>query len=193
MTKTNESFELGNASEKLFFEMARRRKYAIRKSNKQQNIYDHIDVFIERNNVKKSIDIKSQKRETRHSTIQDDWHVLEFIAVTYPITNEVQLKNAFFNPLSPDFTIGSNRKGWLYGKCTHIAFELNYSFVLVKRETLLKLSSELIDFTKYVSHSKDAKYCVFSRKNRGDLISYIHKNDFFDIADEIWIKPIILT
>jgi hypothetical protein len=193
MTQKVDTHIQGMVAEDTFLKMAKKREYSITIATKNQNIREHTDVYISKNNVLMAIDIKSAKRENRLGQIQDEWHVLEFIAVTYPKSNYITLNKTLFDPLVPDFSIGSGRNGWLYGKATHIAFELQYVFLIVPRINLIHFSSENIEFSKFVQYPQQAKYCVYSRDGRGDLISYIHKKDLYHLSTEKWHKPILLN
>lgn len=194
MINKNESFERGNQTENLFVHIAKQKNYKIQYASKDENINKHIDVYVLDSSRKYAVDIKAQKREKRNLIIQDEWHVIEFIAVHSSVANNKNIEDdSIFNPNNPDFSIGSNRPGWVFGKADIIAFECNHVFLLVDRLALLNKTKTLIDFSKKVKNSVDAKYCVFTRKNRGDLISYIHKKDLEQIVFEKWFKPIDLT
>ena len=192
MTQKVDTHTQGMAAEDTFIKMAKRRDYSTTLATKNQNIREHTDVYITKNNVSMAIDIKSAKRENRRGQIQDEWHVLEFIAVTYPKSNYITIQKTLFDPLLPDFSIGSGRHGWLYGKATHIAFELQYVFLIVPRINLMQYSAEKIIFSKFAQFPQQAKYCVYSREGRGDLISYVHKKDLYHLSSEKWYKPILI-
>ncbi len=185
----NQSFTTGLAAEQEFVQLARKKKMNVRLATKRENIEDHIDVHL---NDFISVDIKSLKRTYRGGIQQDEWHPIEFIAVTYPATNISNINGEILNPLHPDFSIGSKRKGWLYGKAQYIVFELLYTYLFVKRLQLIDLCCEKINFQKYVNHSNDAKYVMYTRKNRGDLISFVNKQDLCSIATTKWYKRINL-
>ena len=182
----------GEAAEQVFVKMAEKRNYSIKHATRNQNIREHTDVYISNGEKSMAVDVKSAKRENRLGEIQDEWHVIEFIAVTYPKSNYITLKKTLFNPLLPDFNIGSGRNGWIYGKATHIAFELEYVFLIVPRINLINFSADKINFSTFAKQPQQAKYIVYTRNGRGDLISYIHKNDLSHLSSEKWLKPIKL-
>jgi hypothetical protein len=191
MIKQDNSYVMGVSAEQEFIRLARRKNYEVKIATKNQNIKEHIDVYIT-NEKTYAIDVKSQKRTQRLGNIQEIWHPIEFIAVTYPLSNVSQINKKIFNPILPDFSIGSGRPGWLYGNATHIAFELQYVFLFVERINLIRLCSEKINFQKFAEKSHQAQYILFTRKDRGDLISFVHKNDLLSISTEKWYKPIVL-
>lgn len=93
-----------------------------RRSSREQDMFDHIDIFA----GSESYDVKSlKKKSSRDNKVSPDivW---------------VELKNV------------RGKSGWLYGKATRIAFELEKEFILVNRE-MLKAVTESLIINKFVS------------------------------------------
>lgn len=113
-----ERYRRGNNAEILFVNsmLGINPNSKIVKATKEQDMFDHIDYFVDGI----SYDVKSLKK----------------VSARDQNTNEnivwVELKNVRGN------------KGWLYGKCDRIAFELNKSFALVDREDLVRVVEKLI-------------------------------------------------
>jgi len=178
----------GAYAERSFSVVAERNRWSIEPSTNASNIHHHIDYTITKNATSYTVDVKSMKTQERsRGVIQDAWHVLEFIAVTYPSYRHANFSPPF-NPLSPDFSRGSGRAGWLYGNADLVAFEHKTIWLFVERKKLISLAAELIDFDTVAKNARSAQYTLYSRPKRGDLISYIHSYDLYSIRRGIWKK-----
>lgn len=73
--------------------------------------------------------------------------------------------------------------GWLYGDCTHFAFERESFFQLVKKFDLINLVDDLVDRECMVDSPKDCMYKMYSRKKfgRDDLLTKIDPQDLYKI------------
>lgn len=111
---------------------------------------------------------KSSRDEDRHMHI-DYWHDDQGVDVkgnNLPDEIWVELKNVKGN------------HGWLFGEATSIAFDMPElaAFVVVDREELKDYCKEHVDFDGIVCKSQAYKKC-YSRKDRGDLITYLVLDD----------------
>jgi hypothetical protein len=160
-----DSFALGARSEERFKKIALHKGFSCRPSTKEENIKAHIDYFLSFENLFFSVDVKSFKRISRSSKTFDlDWVVVE-------------LKNVLGN------------KGWLYGGANVIAFEREFDFLLVGRNFLKNFVESLNINPKLVSSSDLAKYRLYQRRGRKDLITYIKSSDLLKIQGiKIWKK-----
>lgn len=178
----------GTYAEHSFATVAERYRWTITPSSNADNIHNHIDYTITKGSTSYTVDVKSMKtRERSMGVIQDAWHVLEFIAVTYPSYRHATYSPPFL-PLSPDFSRGSGRAGWLYGNADLIAFEHKATWLFVERKNVITLAAELIDLATVAKNARSAQYLAYSRPNRGDLISYIHSYDLHSIRYGLWKK-----
>ena len=85
--------------------------------------------------------------------------------------------------------VRSYDRGWLYaGKSDLIAIERRTSFLIVKRNDLIKLSEKLIDKTSRVFSARNAKYKIYQRTGRPDIISMIEIEKLKTIEWDIWQK-----
>ena len=98
--------------------------------------------------------MKARKRTSRNSnSYSDDWIWIEF-------------KNVI------------GKDGWIKGKADFIAFEFENNFLIVKRAELRELCKKLIKDTKTrVTKAKDAKYLLYTRHGRKDLVTQIKRRD----------------
>jgi hypothetical protein len=82
-----------------------------------------------------------------------------------------------------EFKNVQGKKGWLYGDCTHIAFERPKGFILVKRTDLVTLCDNLVDKSIMVDSAKDSLYKMYSRTKWGrhDLLTTILPKDLLTI------------
>jgi len=180
----------GKYTEHLFVSSANAYHWNATPASERENIHNHVDYTITKNATTYKIDVKGMKSLERNSPIQDTWHTLELIAVVWP-----SHKNATyippFDPLNPDFSVGSGRKGWLYGSADYIAFERKHLWIFVRPRTLVQWCAEHVDFNTISLNAKNAQYCVYSRPRRGDLFTYIPSDELERLAIARWKKEIV--
>lgn len=75
------------------------------------------------------------------------------------------------------------KTGWLYGDCTHFAFERAKGFIMVKRDDLIELVDKLVDKETLVDSPKDCLYKTYSRTKWGrkDLLTLLKSADLLKI------------
>ncbi len=138
--KFEKSQKEGDEAQDLFIEVAQARGYKVDKAPDYIDMYDHIDLFLEKNGAKATVDVKNWKRTGgRHGPIQDENVYIEF-------------KN-----------VGGYR-GWIYGEADLIAFRRKAGFMLVDRVKLLKYCTSVIDPTSYAS--SPTLYKMYRRHDR---------------------------
>ncbi|AFZ45287.1 hypothetical protein PCC7418_3168 [Halothece sp. PCC 7418] len=164
MNRWEQSIKEGNKSEKTFLKLAVRRGYQVLKSSKQQDINEHWDYEITKNDATYKVDVKAKKRISRQDkTVQSEEIWIELHSVR------------------------ANNKGWLYeSKANLLAFELEDGFLLVKREDLINLVNKIVNFDEQVSLAKDALYKVYSRRDQVDKITRIRAEDAKGIQFDYW-------
>ena len=171
--KNGECSKRGLSAEEAFKALAEKRGYSIQDSTVAQNKRGK-DVYITKDGVTISVDVKSQKKLSRRDkNTSDEWTCLE-------------LTNTHGNP------------GWLApGKADFIAFEKPDCFVISKtvplREWLVNESpaKESIASKDYVEYSRQAKYKIYrrSRFNRMDEMVYAKIEDISALdTSSIWEK-----
>tara|TARA_Y100000593_G_C4319314_1_gene342837 strand:+ start:2814 stop:3374 length:561 start_codon:yes stop_codon:yes gene_type:complete len=170
----------GSKAESNFSELARGKGWQIEETTKRQNMFAHIDFILKREPAKNSlqimsVDVKSRKKTSRKDAhFNDDWIWLEF-------------KNV------------QGKDGWLSGNATHIVFERENEFVLVPRESLKTWAKEEIKSRNNVTrltikckakNSKDARYKLYTRYGRQDLLTQVNYQDMISSISniEIWNK-----
>jgi len=149
----------GRISEKLFQQIAERRGWTTRFSTKEQNLYDHWDIAISKDNQIYKVDVKSRKT-TRE--VDEEWVWIEFIGIT-------------------------GETGWLYGNADLFAFERIDCFLIVNKKKLIALTKDKVDFNRKANNSSDAKYCLYTRKGRNDLLTKVEVYEIEKIAT-VWSK-----
>ena len=143
------SAKTGSAAERKFEKICKKRGYKVTKANDDQNMHEHWDYKVEKNKGPKLVDVKAAKKISRgDKDVSYDW-------------TWVEIKNVHGNA------------GWLKGKADCIAFGQKDHFLIVQREELRVWCKEKINLKKKVSNTKDAKYNLYSRKGRKDLLSLI--------------------
>ena len=161
-----DSLEIGDNAEEMFKKIAIKKGWSIQEATQRQNIDEHWDFLIWCNSEKYRIDVKAMKRMSRKDPgVQDIWLWVELHGVR------------------------SYDRGWLYaGKSDLIAIERRTSFLIVKRNDLIKLSEKLIDKTSRVFSARNAKYKIYQRTGRPDIISMIEIEKLKTIEWDIWQK-----
>lgn len=104
----------------------------------------HIDYFV---SFKGAVDVKARKRINRSGGTQDEYVWIEFVGNT-------------------------GKAGWLYGACTHLAFERERDFVVVPRKDLAALCEYLVEDT-IVDSPEEAHLNRYQRKGKKDQCSLI--------------------
>ena len=154
----DDSIKRGAKAESEFVTACWKKSYQATKSSKNQDMFDHIDYWVEsKNGDLKGFDVKARKRTSRNSKdYTDDWIWIEF-------------KNV------------QGKKGWIKGKADFIAFELENAFLIVNREELRELCKKLITDTETrVTSAREAKYLLYTRNGRKDIVTQIKLSDIKD-------------
>lgn len=164
--KNGLNLKQGLQAEHLFAQIARAKGWEIYEPSSYQDINEHWDMEIRKGEESYKVDVKAMKRLNRsNSAPQDEWHWIELHGVR------------------------KNDEGWLYGgKADLIAFETKSSFIIVKREDLIKFIEDKVDFSTKVSSSYDAKYKIYQRKNRYDKLTLVKTDDLRKIKWNEWEK-----
>jgi hypothetical protein len=136
--------------------------WKISASTKEQNIDEHWDFLIEKENQVYKVEVKSEKRiERRDGESQGN-----FIWV--------ELRNV------------RGKVGWLFGKADLIAFETANSFVFVQRRDLLAVVNQKVDLVAKVKSAKDALYKIYTRNGRKDKLTLLPIRDIEPIVFMKW-------
>lgn len=163
-----DSLELGNTAQETFKNIAIQRGWKVIRATGEQDISEHWDCTIIKDSTgeKLHVDIKALKRLSRwDECVQEEWVWIEFHGVR------------------PD------DRGWLFGGNADLfAFERKDDFVIIKKDTLQYLVNSLIDKSKRVLKASEAKYKIYSRQGRPDLISMIEMKHVERECWEIWPK-----
>lgn len=156
--------EIGNKAEELFLRILDSKGFSYQKSNQNQDINEHWDYLIEKDGISWKVEVKARKRIQRtDKNVQDDWIWIELHGVR------------------PD------DRGWLYGsKADIIAFEMEDSFIIVKRDELIKLVEQVVDFNSQVNSANDARHKIYQRSGRSDKITLIESEKLRTIALAEW-------
>ena len=159
--------EMGEKAEDVFARIAAQKGWKVTTASNYANINDHWDFLIQKGAERYRVDVKGMKRFSRYDPgVQDNWIWIELHGVR------------------------EHDRGWLYdGKADLIAFEKKGSFVVVRRDDLIKLVEQLVDMNTTVHSAKDARYKVYSRPGRPDRITMIETEKLAGIRWDEWPKP----
>ena len=159
-----DSLELGEHAENLFILLAVKLGWKISASTQQENIHDHWDYLIEKDDKQYKVEVKSKKRINRTDAREQN----NFIWV--------ELQNV------------RGETGWLFGKADLIAFEREKAFLFVKKPDLLKTVNKKVDLVAKVKIPKDAVYKIYKREGRKDKLTLLPMNDVEEIKYMEWEK-----
>jgi hypothetical protein len=160
-----DSLELGENAEHLFILLAVNLGWKISSSSKAENIDEHWDYLIEKENNNFRVEVKSRKRVSRNDEkLRTD--------LTWVEIHGVRPKDT----------------GWLFGKADLIAFEREKSFLMVKRLDLLALVNKKVDLVAKVREPKDALYKIYTRVGRKDKLTLLPTRDIDEIKYDEWNK-----
>ena len=158
------SYKEGRVSERKFADIAIQKGFNVKKSSNKQDIFDHIDYFLYKDDQAISFDVKAQKRISRSGSINSErvW---------------IELTNV------------NGNDGWIDGKQDCIAFEFPESYIVVNRLSLREYVYSIINFNlPVVSSSYEAHYRIYQRRGRRDRITTINKEDLLKVKHRIWYK-----
>jgi len=161
--KDGQSLESGLRAESEFQILAESKGWRVAKSNRDQDIFEHWDFLITKGEKCRRVEVKSAKKINRRDvSVQSEWFWVEFRGV--------------------------RDEGWLNGKADVIALERETEFWIVRRTDLKKRAERLVDKLQTASSSAEAKYKLYQRKNRRDLISLIEFSKIEDLDKAVWEK-----
>jgi hypothetical protein len=157
---TGRAFELGKNAEDGFVTLMSSKGWQVEPSTTQQNMIEHFDYIIAKDDRVLKIEVKAEKRiSSRDENTQSEWVWIEFQAV-------------------------NGSPGWLYGNADYIAFQRDGVFHFANREKLVEVAEKLTKM-EYVSRSVDAKYRYYRRFKRNDLLTLIQFSDIIGICEEL--------
>jgi hypothetical protein len=162
-----DSLELGNTAQETFKTIAVKKGWEVLPASQEEDITEHWDYMIRNSGGERfHVDIKALKRLNRwDESVQAEWVWVEFHGVR------------------------SDDSGWLFGgKADLFAFERKGDFVIIKKDTLQYLANSLVDKSNRVEKASEAKYKIYSRQGRHDLISMIEMKHIARECWEIWSK-----
>ncbi|MFN8383618.1 MAG: hypothetical protein U0V02_16855 [Anaerolineales bacterium] len=159
-----ESHELGDRAEGLFILLAVKQGWKVSASTREQNIDEHWDYLIEKEDQVFKVEVKAEKRIERSD------HDLQSKFIW------VELRNV------------RGKVGWLFGKADLIAFEREKTFFFVKRLDLLATVNQKVNLVAKVKSAKDALYKIYTREGRKDKVTLLPSHDVESIQFMEWMK-----
>ena len=159
-----DSLELGEHAENLFILLAVKLGWRISTSTQEENIHDHWDYLIEKDDKQYKVEVKSKKRISRSDANEQNNFVW------------VEIQNV------------RGETGWLFGKADLIAFEQEKTFLFVKKPDLLKTVNKKVDLVAKVKNPKDAVYKIYKREGRKDKLTLLPMNNIEEIKFMEWEK-----
>ncbi len=159
-----DSLELGEHAENLFILLAVKLGWRISASTQEENIHDHWDYLIEKDDKQYKVEVKSKKRISRSDANEQNNFVW------------VEIQNV------------RGETGWLFGKADLIAFEQEKTFLFVKKPDLLKTVNKKVDLVAKVKNPKDAVYKIYKREGRKDKLTLLPMNNIEQIQFTEWEK-----
>lgn len=158
--------ELGQTAEEIFARIAIQRGWEIKPASAGENIDDHFDYRIRNGQEAYRVEVKGKKRIHRADAGTQE----EFVWIEL---HGVRIHDA----------------GWLFGKADLIAFQMNTSFRIVKRQNLIALVCKLIDYKSKVNSPQEALYKTYSRAGRSDILTMLRYEDLKQVLWAEWEYP----
>lgn len=159
-----DSLNLGDKAEETFILLAVKTGWKVSASSKEQNIDEHWDYLIEKEDQIFKVEVKAEKRLQRADEAQQE----KFIWV--------EIRNV------------RGKVGWLFGKADLIAFEKEKTFFFVKRLDLLAIINQKVNLVARVKSAKDALYKIYTREGRKDKVTLLPAQDIESIKFMEWKK-----
>ena len=157
-----DSLEIGEHAEHVFILLAVELGWKISASTGDENIDDHWDYLIEKDDTNYKVEVKGKKRINRN----DEGEQSDF--------TWVELRNV------------RGKAGWLFGKADLIAFEKGTSFLFIKRLDLLALVNKKVNLVAKVKTARDALYKIYTREGRKDKLTLLPTSDLDPIIFMEW-------
>jgi hypothetical protein len=158
--------ELGQTAEDIFAKLATERGWEVKPASAGENIDDHFDYRIRKEKELYKVEVKGKKRIQRaDASTQEELVWIEL--------HGVRIHDA----------------GWLFGKADLIAFQMNASFRIIKRQDLVALVCKLIDYKSKVDSPKEALYKTYARAGRSDILTMLRYDDLKGILWAEWDVP----
>jgi hypothetical protein len=150
--KYGKAFEIGKNAEEGFVTLMESKGWKITPATRDQDMIEHWDFLLEKEETKIKVEVKSEKRINRgDNETQSEWIWCELQNVRGDI-------------------------GWLYGKSDYLAFQRGDKYHFINRETLVGIVESLIK-SEYVTQAINAKYKMYRRHGRNDLLTMINFAD----------------
>lgn len=160
-----DSLEMSLSSSELFLEAGKKHGWTCVEATREQDMNEHWDYRIFFSNVTPRVELKAMKRMSRSGEVQDTWAWIELHGVR------------------------KWDKGWLINsKADYICFERKNKFEFYDRLELLERVMQLIDLTDWVTSAKKAKYKLYSRESRPDILTMIEFSKLQDLIRFTWKK-----
>ena len=170
----------GMLSECFFKGIAKHNGWDVKPSTANQNMRDHIDFFIIKDNETFTVDVKSIKKAQKDDqNLLTDWTWIEII-----------------NPIG--------RVGWAFGNVDMIAFEQPNDFVLIKLEDIQEILNTKVKSTKelekmikngyikqkgeWVSSPQMARYKFYCRQGKKEILTMVEFKLIREKAFMVWSK-----
>lgn len=142
--------------------------YSWRFSDDKEDMYDHVDYWLNGGGGEFGVDLKSMKKINRSDTSTQSEKIW------------VELMNV------------RGEKGWLLGKSEFICFEQPHHFLFVNRKELLLHVLRILkeNGNKKVDTASEAEYNWYQRAGRKDKITIIKFSDLFLCKNLFLIKKV---
>jgi hypothetical protein len=149
----------------IFLKEAKAREWTVVKASRAEDIKEHWDWKLLKNDNTLKVDIKSLKRIDSTKEPDDSMICLEYTNVNGDI-------------------------GWLRGKADYIAFLLKEGYIFVPRQILLDYSNTVINWNGKLTPSPKTKlpHTIYQRSqwDRKDIVAYITKKELISISTAMW-------
>lgn len=160
-----DSLEMSLASSELFLRAGKNHGWICVEASREQDMNEHWDYRVFFGDISSKVELKAMKRMSRSGEVQDTWAWIELHGVR------------------------TWDKGWLINsKADYICFEREECFEFYHRLELLERVLNLVDLTNWVTSANKAKYCLYSRANRPDILTMVEFSKLQELIRFTWRK-----
>lgn len=161
-----DSLEMSLSSSELFKKAGKAYSWLITEATREQDMNEHWDYMIWlADEIQEKVELKAMKRMSRSGEVQDTWAWIELHGVR------------------------AWDKGWLINsKADYICFERKDRFEFYRRLGLLERVMRLVDLTDWVTSAGQAKYKLYSRETRPDILTMVEFSKIKDLISFTWKK-----
>jgi hypothetical protein len=153
------------SSSQLFERLGARNGWIVIHASREEDMNEHWDYRLLFGNRISLVELKAMKRMSRAGEVQDRWAWIELHGVR------------------------EWDKGWMINsRADLICFEREDCFEFYPRLKLLERVLKLVDLTDWTTNANQAKYRLYSRESRFDILTMVEFSKISNLISLVWSK-----